>query len=391
MKSSGVSGWMNVASVSAVLGIAVFAISTIPDRQELSDPEKLWATAVLHSLPARDVDPETAGNLYLEAIKQTKSPSNMYVAFGDFLRGPLSVSIEWNKVFADDVLLNEFVEEPELVENLADDVFSIIDGDDQAVAAYLAAIRADPSSPLPRFRVAVYGKNADAVQSARWLSQNCRDNALGPYLEAAAAVQNNSSAVVAFVQEANRRTAIGLYDDPVPSPNGVIFPQFYENFAGKPVPRSALRKIVDRQNTWLEFRDPLRDAFESVLDHLYEIAQDETNAEFKAAMTAHHASCHQLVFNASGDMLLSLSGIFRYEKSYELIETHFDPNTPEYLNAVLENEQIDRFRQSIKTVWRPRYDKILAIPVDSVFAGESDPVLLKRQLVREIQADALTN
>ena len=385
--------------VAAMLIVATFLTARVdvhtPRRKSA---QQLWAKAVLHSFPGTDVEPDIVPQLYALAIARTESPANIYVALGDFLRGPVTFAAALNMLKDNDQVARltrvPGIDEPgpmELQEaaEALDRAFSFLSGGDDAVAAYRAAERADPASPLPRFRLAVYAAGEIRLKAARWLSENAPDNAIGPFLEAACIVESDPSSVLTLVAEANRREMFYLYRDPVPEPERITFPGFFEEFAGRPVPQSVLQVCVHRQNTMLDFADPLNDSLQSVLDRLQEIAEDRDDPRSTTAIAAHQKSCDQIIFNSSGDFGIAISAVIRCQGTIELASEQINRDFAEYARLTETYECIERFTKLAKSKWSPRSRQIRQFGREDIMSRAANPVLLEEELVKTIQAMAL--
>ena len=220
------------------------------------------------------------------------------------------------------------------------DFSEVMNGDDESAAAYLAAVRSDPSNRLAHFRVSVYGDEEAGLTSSQWLTKNDSENALGLYLEAAYAVDQAPNSVLQLMATAVCRPAISLPPDVIPLPPDTTFPPFFNHFSGKPVSAPALEYIVHRQNTWFDFNDSLRSGIEQVLDHVIEIANDGEDARSEDAIVIHQQACHQLIFNQSGNLSLSFSGIFRHDDSHRLLIERIPPSNPVFAVCERQHRQV---------------------------------------------------
>jgi len=370
-----------------VLMGAGFATSRFATQQDTPTSDQLWVKAILHSLPLGAIDTSRAPVFYRRAIAQSDNPGPLCVALGDYLRGPVPASLAFRTALetADvEGLSGEY-------DKAFEEALSLIEGGDEALAAYLTAIRLSPDNPVSHFRVAVYGQGAIGLQSACWLSQNDPDNALGPYLEAMYALKSNPRTLLELVRKANARPTLRIYDDPLPAHVQGTYPSAYEEIgvAHQSVTAAALRHIMDVQNSMVDLANPLRDGIDLVLGRLYEIANDVTHPDSHAAIAAHQASCHQLIFNQSGSFLLTVRGYLRSKRSFELVQSRFQSGSPAYVAAFAQHEDIERFRKLMHERWDPQYE-LPAIDAESIFSGMADPVLNKVNLLKEIQSESRT-
>ena len=185
------------------------------------------------------------------------------------------------------------------------------------------------------------------------------------------------------------RPAISLPPDVIPLPPDTTFPPFFNHFSGKPVSAPALEYIVHRQNTWFDFNDSLRSGIEQVLDHVIEIANDGEDARSEDAIVIHQQACHQLIFNQSGNLSLSFSGIFRHDDSHRLLIERIPPSNPVFAVCERQHRQVQRFRKLLKSHWQPRHEEIREVSPDMIFSGTVNPVRAETKLVTEVQSMAL--
>lgn len=373
-----------VAVVIAALGVGQFSAR----RQSLT-PEDRWANAILHSFAPGDDAPRRTLVRFAEAIAASDSPSNIYVSLGDYLRGPVPVAGAWQEAFGSDEKLFAAAADHDALDAGIDSVFEVMNGGDESTAAYLGALRADPGNRLAHFRVSVYGDDETGLASSQWLTKNDTANALGLYLEAAYAIDQHPGSVLKLMKTAVSRPSIYLPPDVFPVSANTTFPSFFERFSGKPVSSTALEYIVHRQNTWFDFNDSLRNGVEMALDHVFKIADDCGDARSEDAIVIHQQACHQLIFNQSGNLLLSFSGIFRHDDSYRLLTERIQPSSPMFAVCERQHRQVQRFRMLLKSHWQPRHEQIREVSPDMIFSGTANPVQAETNVVMEVQSMAL--
>lgn len=365
------------------------AVSRFSDYQQTSTASNLWANAVLNSLSPNDDAATRTLDRFAVAIAGSDDSSNIYVSLGDYLRGPAHVAEAWQQAFGNDQeLVEAAISDPDALYTKADGIISIMNRDDQAAAAYAAAVCENSTNRLAHFRVAVYGDTDAGIASSQWLTANDSSNALGLYLEAAYALEHAPDSVLQLMQAAVSRPAIHFPPDVIPELGTTTFPQFFEQFSGQPVTKSALRFIVHRQNSMFDFNDPVRNAIERVLDHVAQIADDCGDPHSESAILIHQHACHQLVFNTSAKLSLSFSGIFRHDDSHKLL-SRLAPTHPMIKTCELKHKQVQRFGQLLKSHWGPSNEEIRKFTPEMIFSGTVDPVTAETALVTQVQEMAL--
>src|SRR5690349_11243718 len=103
------------ALVAVVAGAMIVSrpLSPSDSRQPDQSANYFWTEAVLHSLPIEDADYTAAVRFYAQAISHSQTPSNIYIAWGDYLRGPMPISEFFTNVTEDEEKLAEAVKHPE--------------------------------------------------------------------------------------------------------------------------------------------------------------------------------------------------------------------------------------------------------------------------------------
>ncbi|MFO0975782.1 MAG: hypothetical protein U0996_05250 [Planctomycetaceae bacterium] len=379
-------------SVSVALSGLVcisFFVMRLSDRQLSPTPADLWASAILYSFePEEDASRKTL-HRFAEAISVADNPSDVYISLGDYLRGPIPVAGAFKKAFGDREKLAVAAARQDVLYNSIDQIFSVMNGGEESVAAYVAAVKASPGSRLAHFRVGVYGDSDASLASSQWLTRHDSTNALGLYLEAAHAVRRDTDSTLELLGTAVSRPAIFIPPDVVPDPVATCFPPVFGRYSGRRANKSSLEFIVHRQNTWFDFNDPFRHGVELMLDQVIQIADDCGDPRSTAAIVTHHQACHQLVFNTSANLSLSFIGVFRHQHSYQLLLDRFRPSDPVFKNCEAKQEQILRFRQLLKSHWKQRHQKILEYSPEMIFSGEVNRVAAEAALTAEVQSMAL--
>jgi hypothetical protein len=185
------------------------------------------------------------------------------------------------------------------------------------------------------------------------------------------------------------RPTISLPPDVIPLSADTTFPSFFDQHSGQPVSAGALEYIVHRQNTWFDFNDSFRNGIQLVLDHIMEIAIDCGDARSEDAILIHQQACHQLIFNQSGNLSLSLLGVFRHVSSHRLLTERVASDDPAFAVCERQHRQVERFRKLLASHWEPRHEKIRGISPDLIFSGTAYPVRAETELVLEVQSMAL--
>lgn len=389
MSGTKLSKSLAVTIAAIAVACTALAVGQFSARHQTSEPSELWANAILYSFDRGEDASKRTLRRFAEAIAASDNASNIYVSLGDYLRGPVPFANAWNKAFGDDEKLAAATSDPDGLYASVDGIISIMDGDDQAAAAYVAAVREDPDNRLAHFRVALYGDTDEGIASARWLITNDSSNALGLYLEAAHAIACAPDSVLPLMQAAVSRPAIHLPSDVVPDPGTATFPESFEHFSGQPVSKSALGFIVHRVNTMFSFDDPLGSAIELVLAHILQIADDCGDPRSETAILIHQQLCHQLVFNTSAELFISFSGIFQHEDSYQLLLSRLAPTHPMVQTCELKHKQVQRFRELLKSHWRPGREEIRKFTPEMILSGAVNAVAAETALVTQIQKMAL--
>lgn len=341
-----------VACACAMLS-ALFLIKTehLPHERTTN---QLWSEAILHSLPAKGVDPTHAPSLYLTAIRNSSSPANiaqLHVAFGDFLDGPLPVSVSWNEMFEDEQRVFQAGRDRTVADAMVQEVWDLVHNDNAAVTQYRKALECDPNQRVAHFRLATLATGDDALRSMRWMTEHDPQNALGPLLEASRLVEGDTIEFLTLVQKATQRTDLFFYPDPLPEPCRITFPRMYDELEGRPVPFPVLKLIAKRQTEIMRnISDPLRHHIESVLARLVELSKPDSMSR-KDAVRLHQRLCHQVMFNSS----LSLSPFFAayssHLETWKTMESLWPDDSDEMKFARIQHEQMNRYRRFISTEW----------------------------------------
>lgn len=371
-------------AVIAAAGVAVYLPVTQQQPSVVADD--LWAEAVLVSFPTQTSDSSEVVALYAAAIQEADRKAPLYVALGDFYRGPLAVAEELEPAL---LAVQRSAEVGDEVESL----IATMQGNEKCIQCYAAAVRADPHHLPGWYRLARYTEGQTALDAIRLLQDQAPDNAIGWYLEASHRLSDGDiHAVLHLVEHGNQAAYFLTYQPELPRSNSVNFPRIFGALEGRPVPPSAVEYLVQRQNDWFQFASSLHYSLRTTGRSLCEgAAHDAQTGDVESAVRksiAAHQLAAQMLRIDPPDGLTVISGLGLARSSIESLRRLLPADDPRLMERERVQRFVARYHELIRDQYLPALGDIREIPFNDIMEGEASPVQMEYKLLLQIRATA---
>lgn len=369
------------------LAIAFVAVTLDEAPRDGRTPQNLWAEAILLSIPYDEMDSATVVNLYLEAIERSDAKAPLLVSLGDFLAGPLCTMEEFNS-FTEKVISES---NDEFIISGINSIADQMSGGGESMKFFKLALKHDSAYLPALYRMATEGNGIEADDAIKWFCEHQPNNALGWYLRASQAMdEEDFELALEAVERGNLCDQLVTFPPEFPRQFSITYPsiEIYKDVSGKPVPESAVEFLLNRQNDWLG-ADPLRSslrgtAWKFIDQATVEAASGKNERAERLCLGCYNLATH-MVKCQPVDASLSINGIGLARQAIRTLR-EIQPSGSSQLELIEQKHRaVENYLHLFRAEYLPLEKELSNAELPEILLGKIRPLAAKREKLIEIR------